>query len=266
MGSPAFQQTRRVPELHFLSSVYIQLTAIQVFVPPGNNFGITAASAENPDSFEVFKFVLSIPDTTAPGGQPYQHRPYENQQIPNNNNNNNQIPIQQQATGAGGNGIDNRLNDLQNRLQGLVGTADRLLTEIQSLSRKVDERHQDILQKLTANRDLAGQMEQRMQRIENMLQAVQKGVTDSDLKNQLHRLQDALKTSHTGVIEQLQSTSHRAYIPVLLSSFVALRKYSFTSYFRSAGATQKKTPKLTIQNPFLQRYSPPSPEWDSSSS
>ncbi|EDN09353.1 predicted protein [Histoplasma mississippiense (nom. inval.)] len=194
-----------------LSHIQIKQTTstFEVFVPPGNNFGITAASAENPDSFEVFKFVLSIPDTTAPGGQPYQHRPYENQQIPNNNNNNNQIPIQQQATGAGGNGIDNRLNDLQNRLQGLVGTADRLLTEIQSLSRKVDERHQDTLQKLTANRDLAGQMEQRMQRIENMLQAVQKGVTDSDLKNQLHRLQDALKTSHTGVIEQLQSTSHQ---------------------------------------------------------
>ncbi|EEH04222.1 conserved hypothetical protein [Histoplasma capsulatum G186AR] len=117
--------------------------------------------------------------------------------------------FEQQVTGAGGNGIDNRLNDLQNRLQGLVGTADRLLTEIQSLSRKVDERHQDTLQKLTANRDQVGQMEQRMQRIENMLQAVQKGVTDSDLKNQLHRLQDALKTSHTGVIEQLQSTSHQ---------------------------------------------------------
>ncbi|PGH02465.1 hypothetical protein GX51_04633 [Blastomyces parvus] len=179
-----------------------------VFVPSGNTFGITAASAENPDSFEVFKFALSTPDATAPGGQGYQHRPYENQQFPNRNSQNaNQN--QQRAPNVDNSAIDKRLDDLQNRLQALIGSTERLLTEMHSLSNKVDERHQDTLKKLAPNRDQAGQIEQRMQRIENMIQAVQKDVKNSELKKQLSKLQDSLKNSHSGVIEQLQSTSHQ---------------------------------------------------------
>lgn len=48
----------------------------KIKLPLGNVFGITAASAENPDSFEVFKFVTTtdshtpdIQDPTQPGGQ-----------------------------------------------------------------------------------------------------------------------------------------------------------------------------------------------------
>ncbi|OAT06620.1 lectin family integral membrane protein [Blastomyces gilchristii SLH14081] len=180
----------------------------KVFVPLGNTFGITAASAENPDSFEVFKFALSIPDATAPGEQGYQHRPYENQQFPNRNAQN-ANPNQQRAPNVDNSAIDQRLNDLQSRLNALVGTTERLLTEMHSLSSKVDERHQDTLKKLAPSRDQAGQIEQRMQRIENMIQAVQKDVKNSELKKQLNKLQDSLKNSHSGVIEQLQSTSHQ---------------------------------------------------------
>ncbi|OJD26933.1 hypothetical protein ACJ73_01681 [Blastomyces percursus] len=176
-----------------------------VFVPSGNTFGITAASAENPDSFEVFKFVLSIPDAAAHGGQGYQHRPYENQQFPN----------QQRAPNVDKSAIDKRLDDLQNRLRALAGTTERLLTEMHSLSSKVDERHQDTLKKLSPSRDQAGQIEQRMQRIENMIQTVQKDVKNSELKKQLNKLQDSLKSSHSGMIEQLQSTSHHSPKPSL---------------------------------------------------
>ncbi|OAX77835.1 hypothetical protein ACJ72_07863, partial [Emergomyces africanus] len=177
----------------------------KVFLPPGNLFGITAASAENPDSFEIFQFALSVPDAAAPGGQSYQHRPYGNQQIPSSRQNPHQN--EQGAPNAGASGVDNRLNDLQNRLQVLMGITERLMSEMQSLSSKVDERHQDTLQKLALNRDQAGQTEQRMLRIENMLQSMQREMKNSELQKQLSKLQDSLKSSHSGVIEYLQSTS-----------------------------------------------------------
>ncbi|KAL2391129.1 hypothetical protein RJ035_000509 [Blastomyces gilchristii] len=195
----------------------------RVFVPLGNTFGITAASAENPDSFEVFKFALSIPDATAPGEQGYQHRPYENQQFPNRNAQN-ANPNQQRAPNVDNSAIDQRLNDLQSRLNALVGTTERLLTEMHSLSSKVDERHQDTLKKLAPSRDQAGQIEQRMQRIENMIQAVQKDVKNSELKKQLNKLQDSLKNSHSGVIEQLQSTSHLAFQLALAASYIMYKR------------------------------------------
>lgn len=215
-----------------------------MFLPSGNTFGITAASAENPDSFEIFKFALSVPDAAAPGSQSYQHRPYESQHVPNNNKQNSN-PNQQQAPNVDNSVIDNRLNDMQNRLQVLMGITERLLTEMQSLSSKVDERHQDALKKLAPNRDQAGQIEQRMQRIENMLQAVQKDVKNSDLKKQFNKLQDSLKSSHSGVIEHLQSTSHRTYMSFSILEF-------FQSRFRPILLeSAKRKPKTNHIKPLL---------------
>ncbi|KKZ67640.1 hypothetical protein EMCG_06700 [[Emmonsia] crescens] len=233
-----------------LSLIQIKQTrsTFEVFLPSGNTFGITAASAENPDSFEIFKFALSVPDAAAPGSQTYQHRPYENQHMPSNNNKRNSNPNQQQAPNVDNSVIDNRLNDMQNRLQVLMGITERLLTEMQSLSSKVDERHQDALKKLAPNRDQAGQIEQRMQRIENMLQAVQKHVKNSDLKKQFNELQHSLKTSHSGVIEHLQSTSHQilsstprmGFFIFLIVAFQLSLAASYIIYKRRRSSMPKK--------------------------
>ncbi|KAK2808052.1 hypothetical protein FQN50_005134 [Emmonsiellopsis sp. PD_5] len=180
----------------------------KVILPPGNTFGITAASADNPDSFEIFKFALSVPDgANTNSNTPGVGEPYLRQQVPGNR--------QQQQNANAANpaaatfnteAIDTRLNELQNRIQIIVSSTERLLSEIQSLSKKVDDRHQEALQKL-ANRDQANNMEQRMQRIEKALEAVQKDVKSRELLVQFNKLQDSLKKSHSGMMEHLQSTS-----------------------------------------------------------
>ncbi|PGH03312.1 hypothetical protein AJ79_07390 [Helicocarpus griseus UAMH5409] len=173
----------------------------------GNSFGVTAASADTPDSFEVFKFAVSVPDKAGVGSQSY--RSYENQQVPPKRPNTNGNQQQQQQPNAGNSDIDTRLSDLQNRFQTLVSSSERLLSEIQALSKKSDERHRDISSQLTPNRDHAKNMEQRMQRIETMLESIQKDVKNKDLQNQFKKLQDSLKNSHSGMMEHLQSTSHQ---------------------------------------------------------
>ncbi|CRG83685.1 L-type lectin-like domain-containing protein C4F6,05c [Talaromyces islandicus] len=160
----------------------------KVALPSGYKFGITAATPDTPDSFEVFKFAVTPgPQTVSPpSGQSQQ-----------------QVPVQrrEQPIDSGA------LNDINSRLG-------QLSQEISQLSQKSEARHQELLSKAASGSsgsssppsssgpDLS-QLSDRLQRIENALSKLQRDVDSRDYRNQFSQLHKAIETSHVSLTEAL---------------------------------------------------------------
>ncbi|KAL8874636.1 MAG: hypothetical protein Q9174_000041 [Haloplaca sp. 1 TL-2023] len=176
----------------------------KIKLPSGYYFGISAASADTPDSFEVYKFVTS----SAPGiTREYPRRDAPPQQPP------------QPASNGGGATHDRpassnaqfavQFTDLQNRIQALSQSLDNVFREVQQLGSKSEGRHQDLSQKVTSNEQLKS-LDRRIQSIENTLQGHQ---------GQFSNIQGALQQSHSTLNEGLtEQMTHRKF--GLLASIV----------------------------------------------
>jgi mannose-binding lectin 1 len=188
-------------------------------------FGITAASAENPDSFEVFKFTLNIPEASSDRRFQQRHQ-FGNPAADNR-------PTIDPAS------LDTKFADIQSRLQAIDSATDKVLQEISALSTKSAERHQEIVRN-AATRDLLGGLEQRLQRLEKMLESIQKDLSTKDYQGHFNKLQEALRHSHSGILDSLQSSSHCASLPVV--SRISHAQPSSPIYFIAALAVSKNTP------------------------
>ncbi|EGD97525.1 hypothetical protein TESG_04933 [Trichophyton tonsurans CBS 112818] len=166
----------------------------KVFVPPGNVFGITAASAESPDSFEAFRFVA----TTYPGSNQQQERSHESQHKPGQANND--------KTSSGGSNMD--MKDLQDRLQAISSTTNKLIDELHALSATSDDRLKEII-RMVSHRDQVSSVDQRLQRVERIVESMQREIEGKDYHHQFRQLQDLLHNSHSGLLDTLHDSSHR---------------------------------------------------------
>ncbi|EEP80025.1 predicted protein [Uncinocarpus reesii 1704] len=174
----------------------------KVFLPKGNVFGISASSTDNPDSFEVFKFHLSHPQSDS-GNAAKNQRSHQAQKPPVQKSGNNQ-----QASHDGVSGVQSEIKDIQDRLQRLSGATDRLLNELASLSKKFDDRHQEMSHS-AANRDQVSSVDQRIMRLERMVESVQKDLASKNYEVHFTKLEQALHHSHSGLLENLHDSSHR---------------------------------------------------------
>lgn len=155
----------------------------KVSLPEGNVFGITAATPDNPDSFEIFKFVVSQgAEAFAPVSDQTQQQQQEQQVIPLNN------------------GIQ-KINE-----------------ELSQLSQRIDERHQELLNKVSSvsssssnapsdssNDARLTAIDERLKRIENTLSELQR-TAGKDYRNQFTQLQKAIENSHVSLTEALQTS------------------------------------------------------------
>ncbi|KAF7118151.1 hypothetical protein CNMCM5793_007544 [Aspergillus hiratsukae] len=160
----------------------------KVALPTGNNFGITAATPENPDSFEIFKFVVqSSPSGTnaAPPAQPQANQ----QPIVNQGRS---PPVDTRSVNS------DQLVDLSNRIQGVA-------RDLSSQSTKGDNRHVELLQKL-ATKDQVANLDARLQKIEQLLQNIQRDLEGKDYRDRFNQLHETLRSSHMSLSENLQST------------------------------------------------------------
>jgi mannose-binding lectin 1 len=171
----------------------------KVGLPSGYKFGVTAATPDTPDSFEVFKFAVTPGPqaVTPPSGQSQQQQ---------------QVPIQrrEQAINPGA------LNDINSRLA-------QLGQEISQLSQKSEARHQELLNKAASGSsspssssgpDLS-QLTDRLQRIENTLSQLQRDVNGRDYRNQFTQLHKAIETSHISLTEALVGSAYFFFFPPL---------------------------------------------------
>ncbi|KAI9930453.1 hypothetical protein ASPWEDRAFT_39338 [Aspergillus wentii DTO 134E9] len=171
----------------------------KVALPAGNSFGVTAATPENPDSFEVFNFILR---TSSPGSVPVQQGGSNQQPIVNQNTNN--VP-QGQGRPASDSRTMEQYVDLTSRIQLISQATNNIIREIGNQGTKSENRQAELIQKL-ASKDQVAALDARLQRIEQVLQRVQRDIEGNDYRDRLSQLHDTLKSSHLTLTESLQSS------------------------------------------------------------
>jgi mannose-binding lectin 1 len=173
-----------------------------VALPAGNTFGITAATPETPDSFEVFKFVLQSAAGQGIPAQQMNSQQQQQQQILNQNSGN-AAAQQAQANLAADPGMASGFADLSGRLQLTNKATQNILQDLRTQSQKSDSRHAELQQTLVTKGELAA-MDARLQRIEAAIQYLQRDLPGKDIRESFNQLEKTLRSSHLSLSENLQ--------------------------------------------------------------
>ncbi|KAJ5506716.1 hypothetical protein N7453_005673 [Penicillium expansum] len=219
----------------------------KVALPAENTFGITAATPENPDSFEVFKFIL---ESAASQGST----------IPSNQGSTPQQPIRNQVpdqpaqpikpgTEVTMNGLAAQIADLSGRIQ-LSGKATNIiLQELKNQALKADQRHEEIIQKSLAQDRQLAQFDTRLAHLEQLIQVVQTDVQNKDYSGRFNQLHETLRSSHLSLSENLQghllsvitaSSPRMGFFIFLLIAFQVVLVISYVIYKRRRANMPKK--------------------------
>ena len=177
----------------------------KVMLPKDFYFGITAASSDPPDSFEVFKFLLkqsydSPPSKEAP--------PPSHNQVPiQNNGQYQQAQIPQPAALPASHFTSSaaQFEELHNRLGLLSKSITNLFAEITKHTSAEEARYQEIIRLLAGGQDRVGSssVDQRLQNIQAMLSEVKREIDTGDHKGQFASLNQKLGEMNVGVTEHL---------------------------------------------------------------
>lgn len=167
----------------------------KVALPAGNTFGINAATPENPDSFEIFKFVLESAvgqgQTIPPPAQGYAaQQPIVNRQINH---------------GSADRSLDSYFQDLGSRIQLQNKATNTIIQDLKAQAAKAEERSAELLRS-TASRDQIQSLENRLQRLEQTLQTIQRDIDGKDYSTRFNQLHDTLRSSHLSLSESLQGS------------------------------------------------------------
>jgi mannose-binding lectin 1 len=187
----------------------------KIRLPLGYNFGISAASAENPDSFEVFKFVTTTeshtPDIQDPnagiqnaGMSPppiTNNIPTPNQaQIPGSSPND--IPSfsdPQEAPASQYQSSAEQFSDLHNRLQSLMRNINALHKANDVYGQQEAVRYEDLMGHIVRQDNTLERIEKLAKKIEEVQADVRQ--TKSDLHNALDRhvagLRGEVRSTHS---------------------------------------------------------------------
>lgn len=159
----------------------------KVKMPPDYYFGLTAASAETADSFEIYKFNL-FTSRSITREEPRRAQPPP---VGQPDNRGNAPPPETQAPSTAPS--DAQFNDLQSRLQTMAQSIDSLFQEVKQLAEKSEGRHLELSRNVIAA-DRLSSVDQRLQGIEK---------TVRDYQGQFSSLQSTLKDSHSSLVEGL---------------------------------------------------------------
>lgn len=179
----------------------------KIKLPEGNHFGMTAATADNPDSFEVNHFVV----TSSIASQSPPSHPSTPQQHTNKLPGAPEILPDQDASNL--KRQEEQFADLHNRLQSISHQMTNLFGEFERISNTMQERHNEILGKIPRSADEAmSSLSRRIEGIERTVQIMQKDVEGRDYKEHLSNLQQAVEGVRGGLSDSLpdkltQSTS-----------------------------------------------------------
>ncbi|KAF3385551.1 Protein EMP47 [Penicillium rolfsii] len=218
----------------------------KVDLPVGNTFGITAATPENPDSFEIFKFILSSATGQGQTASSYQGSTQQQQQPIADQN---QPPVIRDT----GNpvidaGIGAQFVDLQGRIQLQNKATNNIIQELKAQGGKSDSRHTELMQNL-ASKEQVTALEARLQRIESLLQNIQRDLESKDYSSRFNQLQDTLRSSHLSLTENLQShflsaitasSPRMGFFIFLVIAFQVLLATSYIIYKRRRANMPKK--------------------------
>lgn len=175
-----------------------------VVLPAGNTFGVTAATPDNPDSFEIYKFVVTSGApatahfTSQDSQQQHQYQQGQGQVPMGNPSSSNQINLES-------------LDDMNSRIQ-------QIGSEVSQIVHHMHERQQELLNKISSmsissSSESSPQLDvrlsaidDRLRRIESTLSDIQRDIGVRDYRNEFTRLHKAIESSHVSLIEALQTS------------------------------------------------------------
>lgn len=196
----------------------------RIDLPPNYFFGITAATSESPDSFEIYKFITSAAST---GGSNYQSGPPSREHRPRGSlaDKLNILPGSPEAlpdTDADSLKSQNeQFADLHNRLQGLTHQVADMYALFDIIGKKIDERHQEIANSINQQavpRDTLDRLDRRIENIERNVDRVLKDVESKDYRVHLTELQSTIDSVRGGLTDSLPATLGQSKFHLLITS------------------------------------------------
>lgn len=171
----------------------------QIKFPSDYKFGITAASAETPDSFEVSKFIVS---SASPQKQVPHHE--GTQPAAPGHDNYMQHPTGQGSYTSGG-GFDTgaQHHELLNRLQAISSQLQDTYREIHALDGRYSELKTAIANAPSVPQSQIAAMDRRIQIIEGVVSKTLREVEGRDYKDSLSSLQKAVKDTQADLMKSL---------------------------------------------------------------
>lgn len=163
----------------------------QIKLPSDYYFGITAASADTPDTFEVFKFVATTSSSIA-REEPQRNQPPSPQQQYQQQQQQQQHHYEDTQASQHTN-QDAQFANLHNRLQIMAHAIDNIQQTVSRLSDISEGRHQEISRNVMSG-DQLNAMDQRIQGIER---------TVRDYQKEFQKLQSVLRDTHGNLMQSL---------------------------------------------------------------
>lgn len=186
-----------------------------VSLPSGNFFGVTSATGENPDSFEVNKFIVStLSPPSDQQSQPVQQRRDQLQSDAPSLQKLDRFPGSPEAVpDRSADEIKNQVDqfaDLHNRLQGLSHQIANVFGEFDTLARRIDTKHNELRTGFPQfPTDRLDTLNRRVEGIEQTIGKIQKDVSSQDsrqllegLRKDLARMQGVLPSSFPEMTEK----------------------------------------------------------------
>ncbi|KAI9809423.1 MAG: hypothetical protein M1827_006859 [Pycnora praestabilis] len=215
-------------------------------LPTDNHFGISAASAENPDSFEVYKFLVRA-DTPAQSPPPSPQQEFSQDTSPAQDNSAEQLS---DVPASSITSQDAQFVDLHNRLQVMSHQINRLTAQLTTFAANSDKRHGEMVQSVNKLPfEQMRSMDSRLQSIERTLQTVQKDVEGQDYQEHLTKLQDTMRDTHSSLLRALpesmsqvvsKSAPRMGFFIFLVIVFQLLLAGSYVIYKRRRANAPKK--------------------------
>ncbi|EXJ75808.1 uncharacterized protein A1O5_00315 [Cladophialophora psammophila CBS 110553] len=197
-------------------------TTAKITLPSDYGFGMTAASADPPDSFEVFAFTLSS-ITTPPSQQG------TNQQTFSQNQNQGQGMMQMEDHPASYyTTAETQFANLHNRLNLISKSIQNLFAELQRVSSTLESRHAEILARMPNSQSILS-LDNRMANLDRMVSSLEKELKSSDHRTQFAKLSEQIAQTHVGVTEHVPERlreyviAHTPRIGFILYSFMAFQ-------------------------------------------
>ncbi|KAF2267421.1 concanavalin A-like lectin/glucanase [Lojkania enalia] len=192
----------------------------KVKLPEGYHFGITASSAENPDSFEIFKFTVSTTNAYTreePNRQGYQppvqqHDQQPMKQKPSDPKLAETQQMLEDVLAANIRSQDDRFADLHNRIQIINHRVNDIYDILQKLEQANTYQFNDIMSRIVPIDDRSSAMIRNVEKVERSTMEIQRDLESKDFKDMMNVLHNAIEDSHNALSR---------HIPVTMSHIVS---------------------------------------------
>ncbi|KAI9886503.1 MAG: hypothetical protein M1823_001683 [Watsoniomyces obsoletus] len=172
----------------------------QIRLPAEYIFGISAASAENPDTFEAFKFIVHTHPEQINNNQ---HNSPPQQQKQNQQHQHQQVQQQHQQTPQQSSINNDVLSDLKHHLQSISSQLDRLQSQLSEFTSPSGVT-QKALSRISPAADRIESLNARMISLETIVKAIHKDLENKgDYTQHLTDLQNVVRESHSDLLVHL---------------------------------------------------------------